>query len=670
MDHVSVVDASLYATGWNPIERQTEMWRSSDGLEWQRVPDPDGAFADAVVTDVVSLDGLIVAVGARNAGEGSEDFIQPAVWRSTDGSTFARISDDLIEDWGDGSTEAGISAAAVAGGRVVAVGWHSNGTLQGAGDGSRGAVWVSDLGDTWRLGLPSLDALGGPGTAVVAVDGLADGRFIAVGRSVGRAAIWESATGEDWTSSAAPSGAFAGEGLWTGLDVAATDQRTLVLGRSVQEGDPAVPRLWSSVEAGWDPVPIPELAGASLVAVAELSPGFVAIGRLELPDGRMATGMWASSDGADWTRVDIEGTPIGVAEIRDVINHPAGLVAVGELYDQPVVWARPRTDGEPVVAAGAPLPPPAWATIFQEQEPSNSAPRRILAAGDMQFGFSTDAVWTSPDGRGWTPNTLDGSGLVGVDRVDSVMLSGDIYIAVATSDGDGGLWVSDDGLSWVRPTKAPPCCIAAVFESSGGGFHALGQDPADGGWFLATSPDARTWSVSPELPRLAVDAVRASTRLSGTDIIWTRTGQTTEVWMSEDGVLWLEVEGLDVTTWRDVWFTSDHAYASVVTSDGVGLIRTNGVTWERVPLAGVELSGATIAGVGEVNAGLAVLISQPVRPLRLYQLFDGVAPAEIPLSGTLGFGGLRAVVAPEGQQLRVVGPEHGRMTVWEWVPAE
>ena len=670
MDHVSVVDAALYASGWNPVERQSEMWRSNDGLEWQRVPDPDGAFADAVVNDVVSLDGLVVAVGARNVGEGLEESVSPAVWRSTDGSTFTRIADELIEGWDDAGSEAGILSAAVSGGRIVAVGWHTSGSLVGADEGSRGAVWVSDLGDSWSRALSSPDALGGPGTAVLDVEGRSDGGFIAVGRSVGRAAIWESQTGEDWRSSAVPSGAFAGEGDWSGLDVAATDQRTVVLGRAATESGDVEPRLWATADEGWEPMTIPELAAIQLGAVAELSPGFVATGRFELPDGRRATGMWASADGADWTRVDIDGTPVDVAEIRDVINHPAGLVAVGELYEQPAVWALSRAEGESVVAAGAPLPPPAWATIFQEQEPSESAPERVLVAGELQFGFSGDVVWTSPDGRGWTPSTLEGAGFEGVDRVDSMAFADGLYVAVAVSEDRTGLWVSDDGLAWRQPAKAPPCCIAAVFESTGGGFHALGQDPADAGWFLATSSDGSTWSVSPELPRLSAETIRASTRLGGTDIVWTRSEQVTEAWASGNGIDWVPVEGLGVTVWRDMWFTSDNAYASVVTADGVGLIRTNGVTWEQVPIDGMDTSGATIVGVGEVNEGLAVVVNQPGRPLRLYQMFGGAAPAEIPLTGTLGFGGLRAVVAPEGPQLRVIGPEHGRMTVWEWVPAE
>ncbi|MDH3499441.1 MAG: hypothetical protein OEM97_04915, partial [Acidimicrobiia bacterium] len=676
LQHVELVDATLYAAGWNNVESQTEVWRSANGREWQRVPDPDEVFFDAVVNDFIAVDGVVVAVGARRAELESSGVVQPTVWRSQDGTTFTRLGDERVATWAatePAPARAGaLEAVTMVDGRLVAVGWHSDGSLLGPGNASLAGVWISDFGDTWEVAFENPAALGGPGTAMTDVATSDEGVVIATGSSDGAATVWESTDARSWvvSSNAAPQ-VFSGAGNWEATAVAVNPLRTLVLGSSRTESSAPMLRMWASDGVMWEPLAIPELEGVSLDAVAELAPGFLAVGRRRLADDRVIAGLWASPGGSDWSGVDIEDVPFDESGFGEVIVHPSGLVVVGDVFGQPAIWYRARDDvdrGE--VAAGAPLPPPAWATIFQEQTPSQSAPIMLQLTNSTIFGVSdARTIWTSTDGRSWAPMRFADAGLASVDRITSVIENDGRFLAIAEDD-EVGLWLSDDGAMWRPPIETPPCCIGAVFPSNDGGFRALGQDPADDAWFLSTSDDGSAWSVNAELPNLEVERVSAATHLGNVDLIWTVDGDSTGAWTSADGITWLPVEDLGVTAWTGMWRARNTALAAARTDEGLALFRTNGVSWDRVDLTGIDLQSATIRGAAAVGDGISILTSQPGQPQRIYQLVEGGVPREILLSGTMGFGGLSAVLVSDSDQLRVVGPDHGRMTVWEWVPSE
>ncbi len=675
LEHLQLVDATLYAAGWNAFESQTEVWRSVNGREWQRVPDPNGVFVDAIINDFIAVDGVVVAVGAGHTVGAGGDVVRPVVWRSQDGASFTRLSDERVktDSGSDLPTGGGFEAVAQVGGRLVAVGWQGEGRLRAPGAESLGGVWVSEFGDTWELAFEDPELLGGPGTTVHDVAVTDDGVAVAAGSSEGIAKVWESTDGVTWVASSDEAAlAFRGPGDWEATAVAVSPPRALVLGTSRNGTEAAVLRMWSQRDGVWAPVAIPELADVTLVSVSDLRPGFLAVGSRALPSQRTAAGMWASPDGADWSRVDVEDAPVDETALLDVAVHPSGLVAVGAVFDQPAAWYRPREGGdEEDVAAGAPLPPPAWATIFQEQEPSRTAPRELINAGGMTFGLSdTRTLWASLDGRAWAPGRFDDIGLAAADEVVAIVGGGDGPF-VLIGDGDQpGVWLSGDGSTWTPPTKAPPCCIRAVFPRNDGGFRALGQDPADNAWFLAVSEDGTTWAVNPELPDLLDPMIWEFAHIGAIDLVWTSDGTETRAWSSADGISWTTVDVPEVTRWTNVWSIGGVVYAAAQTPAGAALYRTNGVRWDPVDLEGIDLAATSIRGVAALENSLALVISQPGRPQRLYQVLDGALPVEIPLAGTRGFGGLWAALVPDGEQLRVVGPAHGRMTVWEWVPAE
>ncbi len=205
------------------------VWTSIDGLDWTRVAH-DAVFetegSNLVMWDVTLGGPGLVAVGAE---EGSEA-IRPAVWTSSDGTTWSRVlpdtpalesgaMDSVISGgpgfiaWGsdvwisedavtwarasvpDGLTD-GLADIAVGGPGVVAVG----GTLQPGKDGFGTAVWTSADGLSWE-GEPGGTGFEGGMDAVVDVGAglLATGGISTAANDFGSVAVaWISVDGVDW----------------------------------------------------------------------------------------------------------------------------------------------------------------------------------------------------------------------------------------------------------------------------------------------------------------------------------------------------------------------------------------------------------------------------------------------------------------------------------------
>ena len=154
-----------------------EVWLSSDGREWEQVPDQD-AFQASRINAIAERDGLLVAVGSHR-GDGDD---VPAAWRSSDGRQWTRV--DLSPVPG------AIEDVAVGPEGFVGVGSSTDGEL-------RATAWLSADGDTWAM--QTLDATGGVVATEVAVNRLG---FVAVGTST----IGADAPGFVWF---APSGGAA-----------------------------------------------------------------------------------------------------------------------------------------------------------------------------------------------------------------------------------------------------------------------------------------------------------------------------------------------------------------------------------------------------------------------------------------------------------------------------
>jgi hypothetical protein len=163
------------------------VWISDDGLDWQRVPDPDEVFGgdgDQQILDVASFGDQMVAVGYDASG-GDED---GAVWRSFDGIAWQRVSlpEEVVGGTGDQRMN-----------RVVTLEEEGAGfpaIVVGGSDGSGGdldaALWYSDTGLAWERDADPERAFGGSGDQVVLSIFSRGGPLIAVGSDAEDAGAW------------------------------------------------------------------------------------------------------------------------------------------------------------------------------------------------------------------------------------------------------------------------------------------------------------------------------------------------------------------------------------------------------------------------------------------------------------------------------------------------
>lgn len=138
------------------------VWTSEDGLTWELVPDPDGAFSgtgdgsstvagDEAMEAVAVGAGRIVAVGSAH-----ED---AAVWVSNDGVSWQRVPHD--DEVFGGPSGQWMHDVVYTGERFVAVGTDLNGAERRDGGIMRGAVWTSEDGSSWSRVEQGAEVFGG-----------------------------------------------------------------------------------------------------------------------------------------------------------------------------------------------------------------------------------------------------------------------------------------------------------------------------------------------------------------------------------------------------------------------------------------------------------------------------------------------------------------------------
>jgi hypothetical protein len=140
------------------------IWTAADGSNWQRTPHDPEAFegdSDLQIHSVVAFGTDVVAVGSEGPGVGAGGEGQPAVvWRSNDGLTWQRVSgwDPAFQSvhLGQGERRVGVDgdwatmrAVTVGGPGLVAVGEDGWCTASG-GCRIEAAVWTSADGLTWQ----------------------------------------------------------------------------------------------------------------------------------------------------------------------------------------------------------------------------------------------------------------------------------------------------------------------------------------------------------------------------------------------------------------------------------------------------------------------------------------------------------------------------------------
>ena len=143
-------------------------WTSADGTSWQRSASQP-ALADSLMQSVIAVEGRVVAVGTKAAGDAA------VAWTSTDGLQWRRAADaPALHSNSTYAPHAEMSDLVAIGGRLVAVGWNSS-----PSNGSA-VIWTSPDGVTWTRE-PDEPSLSGGGMAA----GTAEGGLVIAGGSTG-----------------------------------------------------------------------------------------------------------------------------------------------------------------------------------------------------------------------------------------------------------------------------------------------------------------------------------------------------------------------------------------------------------------------------------------------------------------------------------------------------
>jgi hypothetical protein len=669
------VDGRLYAAGRHPQLDAAVVWRSDDGRDWVEVKDADGSFSGATLHEVTAFDGALVALGTRQVGEAGSERVVPAVWRGAGDGRLFLVPDAVATPDGLPPAGGGFFDSAQLDGRLYAVGWTGVSSSATDSAGAVGTVWVSADGESFEEVTLARGVFETPATVIRRVIATSDG-LVAVGESGGALAVWTSGSGTTWTEQARGAAGTPGD-HWSGEAAVVGPTGTLAFGERVPEvGEAADQRLftWSSSgEEGWAPLAADVFGGAVPVGMDGDALGYVAAGNVAIGDGRTTGALWVSADALTWNRVLVEDMVPGASSVSDVALFDGGVAVVGETYQQPAIWFRQAgviSAEQPVTAAG-PLAPPTWAAVFQEKDPSGASPVTILRAGGRLYGFAPErVVWTSDDGVEWRPARFDEVGLASAEAITSLTFEEGLYLAVGEEEGTG-LWVSRDGLTWGRPSKAPPCCVRAVVaEGAGMAAFIEGGD----GWMLARSPDGFQWEVDDQAHPFPVDLLWQSASLGQTWMVWgsARDSEENELWVSVSDGGWVETRGPDGAftnmSWEGVWeFDGQVVVAGKVGERTVMYSTTDGLTWEAIRVPGADRA-PDIRDVATIPGGLAVAIVVDGRLLGVATITDGAETDIVGLTPDDGFGGLRAALIPGTDALRTVGPDHGRMTVWEWIP--
>lgn len=219
--HLERLDGRYLAFGYETGD--VALWRSPDGLAWERQADPDGVFRDALVDALTVRNGMAIAGGAGppTAGNVTNVANVAAVWVSDDGGTGWRRVDSGNPAF---SIRFVTQLTNVTVGRsgVVATGisWDGTTTIDAH-------AWHSPDGLTWRRASDPA-AWSGPGDQTPGeVCVLPDGGFLMLARSVvmGRSedSLWLSPDGITWERGSTVAGTL--------FSCASTPTGVLVAGR-------------------------------------------------------------------------------------------------------------------------------------------------------------------------------------------------------------------------------------------------------------------------------------------------------------------------------------------------------------------------------------------------------------------------------------------------------
>jgi len=326
------------------LGRNAAVWVSADGLMWSRIVDAEGLNAGGWQTmNAVTTGGPgLVAVGTSAPGLHKDD---AAVWTSTDGLRWIRVSDDSGDFSGAGDHH---MADVVAGGPgLVAVG------SVGSVDAGVAAVWTSQDGLTWTRVEHNEEVLGGDGWQFMTSVTLSDLGLVAVGGdgSGGAldAAVWTSPDGLVWSQVVDTDGALAGSGDQVMASVTVGGPGLVAVGRE-KPGSDFDSVVWVSLDgASWTRIDNGDVFGGPgdqvVAQVFEVSGGLMAVGyeRIEDRDAQV----WESTDGLVWVKSTDPGlVDEGLQEIHSVASSAKRIIAVGYSGDiagnDAAIWHHPN----------------------------------------------------------------------------------------------------------------------------------------------------------------------------------------------------------------------------------------------------------------------------------------------------------------------------------------
>jgi hypothetical protein len=256
---------------------------SADGTTWEAIPTTDATEVGGPVTsgEVIGMNDIAGGTdGFVAIGYAGIDGVGAAVWQTTDGTEWQRISND------PGFDDAHLRTVA-----RTPLGWLIGGAVHGP-DVPRAAIWSSADGRAWRR-VPD-----GPAFDVGGYLRTLEGPHLAGGIR----------------------------------DLAVRGDTTVAVGSSCDaQGSNCVPAVWTSVDGrSWDREP--EVPGGSgeLILVASIDSGFVAV-RQDCSSNPCTSAILSSPDGKGWREVSTDGFPEH-AKPHAVAN-VAGTIALAAVED-------------------------------------------------------------------------------------------------------------------------------------------------------------------------------------------------------------------------------------------------------------------------------------------------------------------------------------------------
>ena len=428
------------------------VWRSVDGLSWDRLALADGG--GAIVRGAARHDEVLVLVGDRGGGGRRT----PAAWVARGGAEPTPVSA------GFPSGGATVLVRQVVDGAGGSGGFLAQGTVDG-----RVALWRSHDGASWER-VEGLAEVFGPTSAVAQLAATVSG-VVAVGAEGATPAAWWSTDGLHWSRASVvetrpgriTAVATGPEGILATGSAVATDAGPA--GAPVRRQVPAVWRStdgqsWEAVAATFDSAD----GGPELKALVRTDTAFVVTG-----GGAQARRLWSSADGRAWTESELPAAA-RVATGLDfalLASNGADVLVGSSVEVSPPRLLLHRRGRWHDASVATPLSPPRPVAV--ETGVMATTEGFVLWANLLDAGpnFAEEGggarVWLSSDGRRWQP--VQGSAAFDLSFVLAMAVdaSGGL-VAVGTEPSVAPIvsrgrphaktWVSTTGEAWL-PDDAP-----------------------------------------------------------------------------------------------------------------------------------------------------------------------------------------------------------------------